>query len=576
MVKKLLSHVGEFKRDSLLAPLFVSGETILEVLIPFMMSSIIDDGLNTGNMGYVYKTGALMLVMAMLSLACGILAGRYASKASTGVARNLRKAMYDNIQEFSFANIDKFSTAGLITRLTTDVTNVQNAYQMVIRMCVRSPLMMVFSMIMCIYLNPELSMIFPVALVFLAVALGTIMVRAHGYFRKLFHKYDDLNACIQENVTAIRTVKAYVREDFETEKFKEESRWIQFLSVCAEKLLVLNGPIMQTTMYTCTLLLSWLGAHIIVGGGMGTGALMSMFTYSTQILSNLMMISMAFNMIVMARSSGDRIVEVLDEKSSLTNGSDPIEVVPDGSIEFCDVSFQYFEGEGKKVLDHINCRIESGQTIGIVGGTGSSKSTFVQLIPRLYDVTEGCVKVGGIDVRDYDMEALRHQVAMVLQKNELFSGTIKDNLRWGKEDATDEEIETACRHAQAHEFIEKMPDGYDTYIEQGGTNVSGGQKQRLCIARALIKKPKILILDDSTSAVDTHTDALIRQAFAQDIPNTTKLIIAQRISSVQDADKIIVLDQGRINGFGTHEELLKNNEIYRDVYESQMKGGEEE
>ena len=576
MVKKLLSHVGEFKRDSLLAPLFVSGETILEVLIPFMMSSIIDDGLNTGNMGYVYKTGALMLVMAMLSLACGILAGRYASKASTGVARNLRKAMYDNIQEFSFANIDKFSTAGLITRLTTDVTNVQNAYQMVIRMCVRSPLMMVFSMIMCIYLNPELSMIFPVALVFLAVALGTIMVRAHGYFRKLFHKYDDLNACIQENVTAIRTVKAYVREDFETEKFKEESRWIQFLSVCAEKLLVLNGPIMQTTMYTCTLLLSWLGAHIIVGGGMGTGALMSMFTYSTQILSNLMMISMAFNMIVMARSSGDRIVEVLDEKSSLTNGSDPIEVVPDGSIEFCDVSFQYFKGEGKKVLDHINCRIESGQTIGIVGGTGSSKSTFVQLIPRLYDVTEGCVKVGGIDVRNYDMEALRHQVAMVLQKNELFSGTIKDNLRWGKEDATDEEIETACRHAQAHEFIEKMPDGYDTYIEQGGTNVSGGQKQRLCIARALIKKPKILILDDSTSAVDTHTDALIRQAFAQDIPNTTKLIIAQRISSVQDADKIIVLDQGRINGFGTHEELLKNNEIYRDVYESQMKGGEEE
>ena len=574
MVKMLLSQVKEFKRDSLLAPLFVGGETVLEVLIPFMMSSIIDNGLNTGNMSYVYRTGALMLVMAMLSLVCGILAGRYASRASAGFARNLRKAMYDNIQEFSFANIDKFSTAGLITRLTTDVTNVQNAYQMVIRMCVRSPLMMVFSMIMCFYLNPELSMIFPVAMVFLAVALALIMVRAHGYFRRLFHKYDDLNACIQENVTAIRTVKAYVREDFETEKFKEESRWIQFLSVCAEKLLVLNAPIMQTTMYTCTLLLSWLGAHIIVGGGMGTGALMSMFTYSTQILMNLMMISMAFNMIVMARSSGDRIAEVLNEKSSLSNGPHPVMEVPDGSIEFCDVSFQYSSGEGKEVLDHVNVRIESGQTIGIVGGTGSSKSTLVQLIPRLYDATEGEVRIDGVPVKNYPMERLRDSIAMVLQKNTLFSGTLRDNLRWGKEDATDEEIAEACRIACADEFIDRLERGYDTEMGQGGVNVSGGQKQRLCIARAVLKKPKVLILDDSTSAVDTATEARIRGMLMEKLPDMTKIIIAQRISSVRDADQIVILDDGKIKGIGTHEELLKNNSIYQEIYESQKEGAD--
>lgn len=576
MVKKLLSHVGEFKRDSLLTPLYVSGETVLEVLIPLMMAAIIDNGLNTGDMKYVFGVGVVMLVMAMFSLVCGVLAGRYASRASTGLARNLRKAMYDNIQEFSFANIDKFSTAGLITRLTTDVTNIQNAYQMIIRMCVRSPLMMIFSMLMCVYLSPRLSVIFLVALIFLSIILYFIMTRAHGYFKKLFHQYDEMNARVQENVTAIRTVKAYVREDFENKRFKEQSHMVYYLSVCAEKLVVMNMPVMQFTIYTCILLLSWLGARMIVAGDMTTGALMSLFTYSTQILTSLMMISMAFVMLTMAKSSGDRVVEVLDEKSNLTNGSDPLMKVVDGSIEFNNVSFRYNEGENKEVLHNVTFSIPSGRTVGILGGTGSSKSTLVQLIPRLYDVTEGSVKVGGRDVREYDLETLRNEVAMVLQKNELFSGSIKENLRWGKADATDEEIELACRHAQAHEFIEKMPDGYDTYIEQGGTNVSGGQKQRLCIARALIKKPKVLILDDSTSAVDTRTDALIRQAFAQDIPDTTKLIIAQRISSVQDADQIIVLDQGRVNGIGTHEELLKNNEIYRDVYESQLKGSAED
>lgn len=576
MVKKILSHVGEFKKDSLLTPLCVSGETVLEVLIPLMMAAIIDNGLNTGNMKYVFGVGLVMLAMAMASLACGVLAGRYASRASTGLARNLRKAMYDNIQEFSFANIDKFSTAGLITRLTTDVTNIQNAYQMIIRMCVRSPLMMIFSMIMCVYLSPKLSVIFLVALVFLSIVLYFVMTRAHGYFKKLFHQYDELNARVQENVTAIRTVKAYVREDFENKKFKEQSHMVYYLSVCAEKLVVMNMPVMQFTVYTCILLLSWLGARMIVAGDMTTGALMSLFTYSTQILSSLMMISMAFVMLTMAKSSGDRVVEVLDEESSLTNGEAPVMSVADGSIEFDNVSFRYNEGENKEVLRNVTFSIRSGQTIGVLGGTGSSKSTLVQLIPRLYDATEGSVKVGGRDVREYDLETLRNEVAMVLQKNELFSGTIKENLRWGKKDATDEEIELACRHAQAHEFIEKMPDGYDTYIEQGGTNVSGGQKQRLCIARALIKKPKVLILDDSTSAVDTRTDALIRQAFAQDIPDTTKLIIAQRISSVQEADQIIVLNHGRVNGIGTHEELLQKNEIYRDVYQSQQKGGAEE
>lgn len=576
MVKKLLGYVGEFKKDSLLTPLYVSGETVLEVLIPLMMAAIIDHGLNKGNMKYVFGVGAVMLAMAMLSLICGVLSGRHASRASTGLARNLRKAMYDNIQDFSFANIDKFSTAGLITRLTTDVTNIQNAYQMVIRMCVRSPLMMVFSMVMCVYLSPRLSLIFLAAMIFLSVVLYFIMTRAHVYFRQLFHQYDEMNACVQENVTAIRTVKAYVREDFENKKFKEQSHMVYYLSICAEKLIVINMPVMQFTIYTCILLLSWLGARMIVADEMTTGSLMSLFTYSIQILSSLMMISMAFVMLTMAKSSGDRVAEVLEEKSSLTNGRDPVMEVADGSIEFNDVSFRYNEGEDKEVLRHVSFSIRPGQTVGILGGTGSSKSTLVQLIPRLYDVTEGSVKVGGRDVREYDLETLRNEVAMVLQKNELFSGTVRENLRWGKKDATDEEIELACRHAQAHEFIEKMPDGYDTHIEQGGANVSGGQKQRLCIARALIKKPKVLILDDSTSAVDTRTDALIRQAFAQDIPDTTKLIIAQRISSVQDADQILVLEQGRINGVGTHKELLENNEIYRDVYQSQMKGGIEE
>ncbi len=574
MIKRFAGYIGEFKRETILSPIMIAIEVIMEVLLPLLMAEIIDNGVEVGDMGYVAKMGALMLVVAMMSLTAGALCGKFAAIASSGFARNLRKGMFEKIQDFSFANIDKFSTAGLVTRMTTDVTNVQQAFQMMIRICVRAPFMLIFSLIMCIYKAPQLAYVFLIAIVFLSACLGVIATKAFPRFRAVFEQYDHLNASVQENLTGIRVVKAYVREDHETKKFLSESEKVRDLFIKAEKVVLMNSPIMQLSMYGCILLISWLGAKCIVGGTMTTGTLMSLFTYTAQILMSLMMISMIFVMMTMAKTSINRIMEVLDEESTIRNPENPVTEVKDGSISFEDVSFRYSGEEDKNVLEHINLKIQSGETIGIIGGTGSSKSTLVQLIPRLYDVAAGSVKVGGVDVRDYDIETLRDQVSMVLQKNVLFSGTILENLRWGKEDATLEEAKHACELAQADEFISKFPDGYETKIERGGSNVSGGQKQRLCIARALLKKPKILILDDSTSAVDTKTDALIRKAFREEIPNTTKLIIAQRISSVEEADHIIVLDQGRVNGFGTHEELLKNNVIYRDIYELQMKGAE--
>lgn len=574
MVKTLLAHVKEYKKDSILSPLFVTLEVIMEVIIPILMASIIDKGVEAGNMKHVYVIGGIMIITAMFSLSFGVLSGKYAASASTGFAKNLRKAMFENIQNFSFSNIDKFSTAGLVTRLTTDITNVQNAYQMIVRMCTRAPMMLICAMVMTFSINAKLSCIFLGAIVFLSIAIWLIIGRAHSIFVKMFKKYDALNASVQENINAVRVVKAYVREDYEIEKFHNASGDIYDLSVMAEKCLVLNMPIMQFSMYTCILLLSWLGAKMIVGGTLTTGQLMSLFTYVFNILMSLMMIGMIFVMVTMSRASGERIAEVLNEKSDLNNCENPIYNVDDGSIEFENVGFAYGK-DRSKVLEHVNFKVKSGETIGIIGGTGSSKTSLVQLIARLYDVTEGSVKVGGIDVRKYDIETLRNEVSMVLQKNVLFSGTILENLRWGNENATYEEAKRACELAQADEFIQTFPDGYDTFIEQGGSNVSGGQKQRLCIARALLKKPKILILDDSTSAVDTRTDFLIRRAFREEIPNTTKIIIAQRISSVQDSDKIIVLNEGVINDIGTHEELVERCEIYRDVYESQMKGAEE-
>lgn len=574
MIKTLLGHVKEYKKDSILSPVFVTLEVIMEVIIPFLMASIIDKGVEAGNMKHVYMIGGVMIIMAMFSLTFGVLAGKYAASASTGFAKNLRRGMYENIQGFSFSNIDKFSTAGLVTRLTTDITNVQNAYQMIVRMCTRAPMMLICAMIMTFTINAKLACIFLGTIIFLGFALYFIIGKAHPIFRKMFKKYDALNASIQENINAVRVVKAYVREDHEVKRFNKAAGDIYDLSVIAEKCIVLNMPLMQFSMYTCILLLSWLGAKMIVGGSLTTGELMSLFTYVMNILMSLMMIAMIFVMVTMSRASGERIAEVLNEKSNLNNKENPIYEVRDGSIEFDNVNFAYNK-DRDNVLENLNFKIESGQTVGVIGGTGSSKTSLVQLIPRLYDVTEGSVKVGGIDVRDYDIETLRNQVAMVLQKNVLFSGTILDNLRWGNKEATYEEAKRACELAQADEFIQTFPDKYDTFIEQGGSNVSGGQKQRLCIARALLKKPKILILDDSTSAVDTRTDALIRKAFREEIPNTTKIIIAQRISSVQDSDKIIVLNEGVINDIGTHEELIERCEIYRDVYESQMKGAEE-
>ena len=575
MIKKLTVHIGEFKRDTVLAPVSVILEVILEVLLPVLMASVIDRGVEAGNMNYVVKMGVIMLGVAMLSLLAGTLSGVFAARASMGFGRNLRKAMYDNIQDFAFQNIDHFSTAGLVTRMTTDVTNVQNAFQMIIRMFVRAPIMMVSALFMCVNISPRLSLIFLAALVFLGCVLAFIISRAFPIFDEMFKGYDRLNASVQENLTGIRVVKAYVREGHEKEKFCGATKNLKDLSVHAERLVVMNQPVMQFTVYTCIMLVSWFGAKlIVVDGTMTTGQLMSLFTYTMQILMSLMMISMIFVMTTMARSSAERIVEGLDEKSTLKDPKHSVLEVENGSIRFEHVNFSYSDDREKCVLRDIDLTIHAGETIGIIGGTGSSKSTLVQLIPRLYDVLDGSVRVGGHDVREYRLETLRNAVSMVLQKNVLFSGTILENLRWGNKEATEEECRHACELAQAHEFIEKMPDGYHTYIEQGGTNVSGGQKQRLCIARALLKKPKILILDDSTSAVDTKTDSLIRKAFAEEIPETTKLIIAQRISSVQDADQILVLDQGAVVGFGTHEALLKDNEIYRDIYELQQKGAD--
>lgn len=576
MIKTLAKQIKEYKKDSILSPIYIAAEVVLELLLPFIMASMIDDGVEVGNMRHIVITGLIMLVVAILSLFCGVMCGKHAAIASTGFAKNVRKSMFDNIQQFSFANIDKFSTAGLITRMTTDVTNVQQAYQMIIRMCVRAPLMLIVAMVMVVIINAKLALIYLVALVVLGVALFVIIANARKAFMEMFKKYDDLNGCTQENINAIRVVKAYVREDHEIGKFKKACLNLYLSSVKAEKLVILNSPIMMFVMYGSILLLSYLGAKMIVVGGLTTGNLSSMFTYSTNILMSLMMISVVIVMLTMSQASAERIVEVLNEKPTITNPEKPVMEVKDGSISFKDVQFSYNTEEPKYVLHDINLEIKSGETIGILGGTGSSKSSLVQLIPRLYDATKGCVKVGGTDVKEYDLEVLRNEVSMVLQKNVLFSGSIKENLRWGNKEATEEEMIHACKLAQAHEFIESFPDKYDTHIEQGGTNVSGGQRQRLCIARALLKKPKILILDDSTSAVDTKTDAYIRKAFREEIPDITKIIIAQRISSIQDADRIVVLNEGRIESVGTHDELLKISPIYRDVYNTQVKGGLED
>ena len=573
MLKTLLAQVREFKKASFLTPVFMILEVVVETLIPLAMASMIDNGVETGNIGHIYRMGALMAVLAAAGLVTGVLGGKYGALASTGFAKNLRKAMYTNIQTFSFSNIDKFSTAGLITRLTTDVTNLLNAYQMILRMCTRAPASLICAMSMAFFINAKLASVYLIAVIFLGIALFCILQKANKYFQMVFRKYDDLNASVQENVSAIRVVKAYVREDYETSKFQKACNKVYEMFVKAEKLIVMNMPLMQFTVYACILGISWLGAKMIVGSSLTTGELMSLLTYCMNILMSLMMLSMVFVMVTMSIASAQRISEVINEKADLTDPENPVMEVPDGSITFDHVSFRYKKDSPEPVLKNINLSIRSGETIGIIGGTGSAKSSLVNLISRLYDVSEGSVKVGGIDVRDYHMDSLRNQVAVVLQKNVLFSGTILENLRWGSKDATEEECRHACELACADEFIERMPDKYNTYIEQGGTNVSGGQKQRLCIARALLKKPKILILDDSTSAVDTATDGKIRRAFAEEIPDTTKLIIAQRISSIQNADRIIVMENGQINGFGTHEELLAANAIYQDDYLSQTKGG---
>lgn len=576
MIKKLASQVKEYKKNSILAPIFVTFEVLMDVLIPMAMAAIIDNGLNKNDVSYVIRVGIMMIVMALLSLFFGMMSGRHAAIASAGLSKNLRKSMYYNIQNFSFANIDKFSTSSLVTRLTTDVTNVQMAYMQIIRTLVRAPIMLIFALFMVFSISPQLTLIFAVVIPFLGVSLYIIMTKAHPNFMKMFKKYDLVNQVVQENLTAIRTVKSFVREDYETQKFTGATQELYNYSINAEKILAFNNPIMQFSIYTSILLISWFGAHLVVSNTMSTGQLMSLFTYVMQILNSLMMISMAFVMIVMSKASAERIIEVLDEKSTLANNDHPLYEVNDGSIVFNHVDFNYNNDVSNLNLKDINLNIKSGSTIGIIGGTGSAKTTLVQLIPRLYDTTRGEILVGGHNVKEYDIETLRNSVAMVLQKNVLFSGTIKENLKWGNDHATDEEIIKASKLAQADEFVQTFKDKYETVLDQGGTNVSGGQKQRLCIARALLKKPKILILDDSTSAVDTKTDSLIRQAFKDEIPDTTKIIIAQRIPSIEDSDMIIVLDDGQINGVGTHEELLKSNLIYQEVYYSQQKGGQDD
>ena len=573
MLRTLLKEVKEYKKASIATPFFMILEVAMEMMIPLLMASIIDKGVELGDMNHIYKTGAVMIVVATIGLLAGMAGGRYGAKASTGFARNLREAVFNHIQTFSFANIDKFSTAGLVTRMTTDITNIQHSYQMMLRMFVRSPISLICAMAMSFYISPRLATVYLVAVIFLGIVLFFIMKGATKYFSQAFPKYDEMNAAVQENVSAIRVVKAYVREEEETSKFKKTSENIYKIFCKAESIIVYNAPIMQLTVYSCVLLISWLGAKMIVGSTLSTGNLMSLLAYCMNILMNLMMLSMFFVMITMSMAAVKRVAEVLDEKSDINNPEHPIYEVPNGSVDFNHVNFAYKKDSEEFVLKDIDLHIKSGETIGVMGGTGSAKTSLVNLISRLYDATEGEVCVGGINVKDYDMEALRNQVSVVLQNNVLFSGTILENLRWGNKDATYEECVKACELACADEFIQRFPDKYETHIEQGGTNVSGGQKQRLCIARALLKNPKILILDDSTSAVDTATDAKIRKAFAQEIPDTTKFIIAQRISSVQHADRIIVMEDGQIHGFGTHEELLVNNEIYREVYESQTQGG---
>ena len=575
MLKTLYKEIDGFKLVSVLTPLCMIGEVVMEMIVPRLMASIIDDGVTAGNMAHIYSVGGWMIVAAIFGLLFGVLGAVFGSRAATGFARNLRRSMYRNIQTFSFANIDKYSTAGLVTRMTTDVTNIQNAYQMTLRMSVRAPASMIIAMVMSFSINRELASVYLVAVVLLGAALVLIMSRATRYFGEAFRKYDDLNESVQENVSAIRVVKAYVREKYEGEKFQKASANVQKLLLRAEMILSWNAPLMQLTVYSCILIISWLGARMIVSSGatsLTTGELMSMLTYCMNILMSLMMLSMVFVMITMSAASARRVAEVLNEKSDLTNPENPVMEVKNGSVQFEHVGFRY-KADGREVLSDIDLNIRSGETVGIIGGTGSAKTSLVQLLPRLYDVSAGTVRVGGVDVRKYDLDTLRDSVAMVLQKNELFSGTIAENLRWGNENATDEEIAEACRQACADEFIERFPDKYETHIEQGGTNVSGGQKQRLCIARALLKKPKILILDDSTSAVDTATDAKIRHSFAEKIPGTTVFIIAQRISSIEHADHVLVLDGGRIQGWGTPQELLETNKIYQEVYRSQTKGG---
>ena len=573
MIKTLAAQIKEYKKVSIMTPAFMIAEVVFEMLLPLLMASIIDDGVEAGNMRHIYAVGALMVAAAFCGLFCGVMGGKYGARASTGFAKNLRQAMFENIQTFSFSSLDKFSTAGLVTRLTTDITNIQMAYQMILRICFRAPVSMICAMAMAFLINARLAAIYLVAVVLLGIVLFAIIRGAMKYFKQAFPKYDELNASVQENVGAIRVVKAYVREEHETKKFKSASQGIYDIFMKAEKQVVLNMPVMMFTVYGCIMLVSWLGAKQIVQNTLTTGELMSLLTYCMNILMSLMMVAMIFVMISMSIASAERICEVLDEKSDLTNPAEPVYEVADGEIEFQHVRFSYHKESNEAVLHDINLKIHAGETIGIIGGTGSAKTSLVNLISRLYDVSEGKVCVGGRDVREYDIETLRNQVAVVLQKNVLFSGTILENLRWGDANATEEECRRVCKLACADEFIEKMPEGYNTYIEQGGTNVSGGQRQRLTIARALLKKPKVLILDDSTSAVDTATDAKIRKAFAEEIPETTKLIIAQRVASVMNADRIIVMEDGRVHGFGTHEELLKDNEIYREVYESQTNGG---